>query len=122
MPKERLYGGCARVAYVATTEKISDQNYRENLKQAVRDSEIGQREWPTEIQNSLLYAYLNGIVIVYASGKPFDWPLVDDVWGNNERYIREFLASTHCSYPARDSLIDLYFRIMEPELAVTFHD
>jgi len=109
-----------RKVVVATLEELQSVSYRRRLKMAVINTSFGQREWPTAIQDALLYVDRNHIGLYFANGEPFPIPLVDDVWNDNERYIREFLASERCLYPARDRLIVLYFQIMMPEVARHF--
>ena len=108
-----------RVVTVATDEELRRPSYRNRLKLAVRNTGIGQREWPTAIQDMFLSADGRGIGFRYICGKSFPVPLVDDVW-DNERYVREFLASEVCEYPEKDRLIDLYFRVMMPDIARHF--
>lgn len=108
------------IVIVATNIELDNQVYRRRLTIAVQNTATGQRDWPTVIQDMLLYADMKGITIRYSFGKPFRIPLVDDVWNDNERYIREFLASTRCEYPDKDRLIDLYFRVMMPDVARHF--
>lgn len=119
--------------FVASDAELEDRKYRERLKAAVcrevlhpriagegRHGEIiGQREWPTAIQDAMLYACIYGINLLYVTDEEFEVPLVDDVW-KNERYVRVFLDSEQCKHPEKDRLIDLYFRIMRPEIAQTF--
>lgn len=93
--------------------------YRNRLKIAVLNTRIGQRDWPTAIQDAMLKAYLSGAQILTNAGEPFEIPLVDDVWGN-ERYVREFLASEGCMYPEKDRLLDLFFRLEMPDIARHF--
>ena len=108
------------VVFVATDEELRRPSYRERLKLAVRNVDIGQRDWPTAIQDMLLYADMCGIEFRYSFGKLYPIPLVDDIWNGNERYVREFLASTRCVYPERDRLFDLFFRVKAPEIARHF--
>ena len=105
---------------VATLEQLQSTPYRRRLKMAVENTGNGQREWPTAIQDALLHADRRNIGLYYTSGQRFIIPLVDDVWNDNERYMREFMASEECVYPERDRLIDLYFRIMMPDVARHF--
>ena len=114
MPKKKL-----RTVFVATDAKLDKKSYRNRLKMAVLNTGIGQRDWPTAIQDMFLYADMKGIDIRDTSEKRIEIPLVDDVW-NNERYIREFLASERCVHPEKDRLIDLYFRVMMPDIARHF--
>lgn len=108
-----------RIVIVAPDEDLRRPSYRNRLKLAVRNIGIGQRDWPTEIQNMFLRADRRGTVFQYESKAPFPIPLVDDVW-RNERYVREFLASEECEYPQKDRLIDLYFRVEMPNIARHF--
>lgn len=104
---------------VATNEELRRTSYRNRLKLAVRNTGIGQRDWPTAVQDALLHADMRDIKLRYASGESFATPLVDDVW-RNERYVRVFLASEACESPAKDRLIDLYFRVEMPDIARHF--
>ena len=108
-----------RIVIVATDEELRRPSYRNRLKLAVRNTGIGQRDWPTAIQDMFMHADMRGIQFRRASGKPFPIPLIDDVWCN-ERYVREFLASEACTYPEKDLLIDLYFRVKFPSVARHF--
>ena len=108
-----------RIVIVATDEELRRPSYRNRLKLAVRNTGIGQRDWPTKIQNMFLRADMRDTVFQYESKEPFPIPLVDDLW-RNERYVREFLASRECEYPQKDRLIDLYFRVEMPEIAKHF--
>lgn len=108
-----------KTVVVATNEELERTSYRNRLKMAVRNTGFSHREWPTHVQDGMLHAYLKKIDLRYASGKVFDISLVDDVW-RNERYIREFLKSEDCKYPEKDRLVDLYFRIMHPDIARHF--
>ena len=105
---------------VATDEELGKKSYRNRLKLAVYNAGIGQREWPTMIQDAMLRACIEEIELRYANGREFVIPLVDDVWEGNERYVREFLVSRECIHPEKDRLIDLYFRIMMPDVARHF--
>ena len=103
-----------KFVFVATPEELQHKEYREHLQQQVLSVNISQRDWPTKIQDALLYADMASVQIWQRWDSP---PLVDDVWNDNERYIREFLASKECLYPERDRLIDLYFKLMlRPEI------
>lgn len=95
---------------VASDSQLRSFVYREILKDAVRVSAIPQREWPTVIQNSLLLADMMGISFIYADGRPYPIPFVDEIWGQNIRYVRDFLASRRCINLEKDRLIDLHFR------------
>lgn len=108
------------VVTVATDEELRRPSYRNRLKLAVRNIGIGQRDWATEIQNMFLRADMRGIKFRRACGKPFQIPLVDDVWAGNERYVRQFLASKPCQCPEKDRLIDLFFRVTAPDVARHF--
>jgi len=110
-----------RIVFVATDAELSKASYRNRLKVAVYNVGTGQREWPTKIQDMFLHADMNGIDIRFPDGRKFPIPLVDDVWDNNERYIRTFFASKQCVHPAKDRLIDLYFRVMMPEIQKHFN-
>lgn len=113
MPKTR------KTITVATDDELQRNSYRNRMKVAVQNVDIGSREWPTEIQNMFLYVDMRGIKLRYANGKPFAIPLVDDVW-KNERYVRLFLESDFCEFPEKDRLIDLYFRVTYPDIARHF--
>ena len=93
---------------VATDEELRRPSYRNRLKLAVRNTGIGQRDWPTAIQDMFLRADMQGIEFRYASGERFEIPLVDDYWPD-ERHIRTFMASEACEHPVRDRLIDCFF-------------
>lgn len=93
---------------VATLEELYSVPYRNHIKAEVARTGFSQRDWPTKIQDALLYADRHNIGLY----ERFPIPLVDDVWNDNERYMREFMASEECLYPERDRLIDLYFRLM----------
>ena len=108
-----------RIVTVATDEELRQPSYRNRLKLAVRNTGIGQRDWPTAIQDAFLRADMRGVRFQYASGEYFPIPLIDDVW-LNERYVREFLASRKCAFPDKDRLIDLYFRVEMPNIARHF--
>ena len=108
-----------RIVTVATDEELRRPSYRNRLRLAVRNTGIGQRDWPTAIQDMFLHADLQGVEFQYANGERFDIPLVDDVW-RNERYVREFLASEVCEHPQKDRLIDLVFRVEMPDVARHF--
>lgn len=108
-----------RIVIVATDEELNSPPYFKRLQMAVRNSGIGERDWPTAIQHSLMIADMRGTVFQYATREHFPIPLVDDVWGN-ERYVREFLVFGECKYPAKDRLIDLFYRIEMPEIAKHF--
>ena len=96
-----------RIVTVATDEELRLSSYRNRLKLAVRNTGIGQRDWPTAIQDMFLRADMQGIEFQYANGKRFEIPLVDDVW-RNERYVREFLASDACEHLQKDRLLDVF--------------
>lgn len=97
-----------RIVTVATDEELRLSSYRNRLKLAVRNTGIGQRDWPTAIQDMFLRADMQGIEFQYANGERFDIPLVDHVWCGNERFVREFLASDACKHPAKDRLLDTF--------------
>ena len=109
-----------QIVLVASDAELCSRSYRNRLKMAVRNTGRGQRDWPTSIQDALLYADMKGIELRYPCGARFAIPLVDDVWNGNERYVREFLASETCKFPEKDRLIDLYFRVMMPDIARHF--
>ena len=104
---------------VAAVEELRRRSYWNRLKMAVLNTGIGEREWPTEIQNMFLHADMQGAKFRYECGKPFPIPLVDDVWGN-ERYTRIFLSLEECVYPAKDRLYDTFFRVKFPNIARHF--
>jgi len=104
--------------WLATTEEISDLAYRADLKEAVAGQNIGEREWLTALADALLQAFLNNGRI-WRPMEPYPTPFVDDVIPN-DRYMRDFMRSNQCEYPERDKLIDLYFRIMAPDIARRF--
>ena len=113
MPRRR------EIVTAATDEELKSPPYFKRLQLAVRNTDLGERDWPTAIQHSLMIADMRGTVFQYATREHFPIPLIDDVWGN-ERYVREFLAFDECKYPAKDRLIDIFFRIEMPEIARHF--
>jgi hypothetical protein len=104
--------------WMATTEQISDAEYRAHLKAAVLQTDIGEREWMTAAQDALLHVDLKDRQI-WRPPELYPIPLADDVLVD-ERYIRQFIKSEACIYPERDKLIDLYFRILASEIAKDF--
>lgn len=105
---------------VASNQELRSLPYRNRLKLAVRNTGIAHRTWPDAIQDMFLHVDRHDIKLVYPNGDEFDIPLVDDVWDDNERYVRDFLKSECCLHIKRDRLIDLYFRVMQPDVARHF--
>lgn len=97
-----------------TTAQVSDPVCHARLKIAVRNSGIGDREFPTAIQDMLLRLYLSGTEI-WTQPERLHVPLIGDIW-KSERYVREFLASETCEYPERDKWLLLYFKVMKPRI------
>jgi hypothetical protein len=85
---------------------LEDPLYRERLKRILREIGVSQRDFPTFVQDMLLYADMNGILIVRKVGTP----LVDDVL-KDERYLRLFYSSLICKNYAADSLLELAVRL-----------
>ncbi len=104
---------------VASDEELQNNKYMKKLKAAVRLFRIDQNEWKDLIQNMLLFADGAGYRFYFPDGQPYDIPLVDDVWKNADRYIRDFMMYERCKHIERARLIDLYFRVMIPTLAET---
>lgn len=109
-----------RTICVASNTELHSLPYRNRLKLAVRNTGIAHRVWPDAIQDMFLHVDRNNMELVYPNGDAFLIPLVDDVWDNHERYVRDFLQSECCVHPRRDRLIDLYFRVMQPDVARHF--
>lgn len=107
-----------RIYTVASDEELRSPSYRGRLKMAVLSLDIGQRDWPTEIQDMFLKEDGKGTAYRYPP-RPFEVPLVDDVWGD-ERYVRMFLHEQTCVSPEKDRLLDLYFRVRYPMIARHF--
>jgi hypothetical protein len=108
----------AKRHYLATNAEIHNPHYRAKLKIAVDNIGIGQRDWLTAIQDACLHVDMQGDEI-WVPAEVYPIPLVDDVIAG-ERYIRDFMRSEACEFPERDKLIDLYFRIMHPQIARHF--
>ena len=108
-----------KIITVATDAELQDLVARRRRKLAVRNTVISQRQFPTEIQDMFLKAYLLGITFQYAPA-PFDIPFVDEVWADDDRFIGKFLSSDTCEFPEKERLIDLYFRVKMPDIARHF--
>lgn len=103
-----------RSVLLDTTAQVSEAACRARLKIAASNSGISDREWPTAIQDMLMYLDANGIEI-WTQPERLPIPLIDDIW-KSERYVREFLASDDCEHPERDKWLLLYFKVMQPRI------
>lgn len=113
MPKED------KIVIAASDEQLQDLIYRARMKLAVANQGLPQRDWPDAIADMFRDADREGLRFQYAP-VAYEVPLVDDVWNDNERYIRDFLASERCVHPERDRLIQLYFAVRHPRIARHF--
>ncbi len=104
--------------WLATTEEISDTNYRADLKRAIAQENIGERDWLTACADTLLKVDMN-YGRIWRPMEPYPIPFVDDVIPN-DRYMRDFMRSETCEFPERDKLLDLNFRVNAPEIASSF--
>lgn len=91
---------------VATDAELLDPRYRMTLQWLVFRAGIGQRDWPTLIQDDLRKAYEARVHLQYAP-VPYEIPLVDDV--AHERFVRDFMNGKDLSLEAV-RLIDFHFR------------
>ena len=91
---------------VATDDELLDLGYRMALKWSVLRAGIGQRDWPTAIQDDLRESDEMGVHLQYAPVR-FEIPLVDDI--AHERFVRDFMNDKDISLAAV-RLIDFHFR------------
>ena len=111
------------VIYLVTNWQLQDNDYYLRLWRSVRDLDFSRRIWREKLADML--RDFDG-AILYAPGVPFQVPLVDEVFGNDEdmRWLSYYLkADSAGNSPLirsrsfdRLRLLDLYIRIYEPDL------
>jgi hypothetical protein len=115
-----------RVVTVATDAELLNKHYYARLWLAVQNINIPRRQWLDVIAT----AFLDDIDIVWPSGKPYDLPMVDDVFANDfqMRWFSYYQMADNTGHGPRSHsyklerlrLIDLYFRITHPHIAAHF--
>ena len=103
---------------LATTAQLRSPTYRAHLKLAAANCGVSDRDFATLVQDMLLHVDMQDGEI-WTSPERVDIPLIDLEWGD-ARYLRRFLASEVCENPNKDRWIDLYFRVMHPDIARHF--
>lgn len=108
------------------SELLSEPYYR-RLWLAVRNTEISRRNWLDELANT--FRDFEG-TFETENGRPFELPLVDDVFGNDDdmRWLGYYLKPdatglfpfSYSRKIERLQLLDLYFRIKHPHIARHF--
>ncbi|MEL6201919.1 MAG: hypothetical protein AAFR39_06120 [Pseudomonadota bacterium] len=104
-----------RKIFLETTANITKPAFHARLKIVVNNTGISEREWPDQIQN--LIRDLDGkAVSLWTQPEHVPYPLIDDAWGGNERWVREFLKSGPRDHPDRVRWLALYVSLNWPEV------
>lgn len=115
--------------YVSLTHpaRLLSEHYYRRLWLAVRNVRIARRQWLDELADT--FRDFEGEILT-ASGLPYELPLVDDVFGDDEdmRWLGYYLKPDISGvYPRARSrkierlqILDLYFRIKYPDIAKHF--
>lgn len=106
---------------------LLSEHYYRRLWLATCNVKISRREWLDELADT--FRDFEGVV-VDSFGQPYDFPLVDDVFGDDPdmRWMGYYLKpdiNGHCPHAKsrkveRLQLLDLYFRIKHPKVAQHF--
>jgi len=116
-----------RVVRVATTAELRNPHYYRRLWVAARNTEVSRRKWIDVLADCFRDTECH---IVYPSGAPFPIGDLDALFGDDPdgRWFSYYLKSDPSgSIPSTTSrklervqIIDLYFRLMYPHIAVHF--
>ena len=116
-----------KVVRVATTAELRNPHYYRKLWIAARNLDIPRRAWLDVLADCFRDAEHH---IVYTSGEPFELPDIDELFGDDPdgRWFSYYLKSDPSgSLPLATSpkfervqIIDLYFRLMYPNIAAHF--
>ncbi|WP_195819422.1 hypothetical protein [Roseobacter sp. MH60115] len=97
------------------TEVVANDVIFKRAQLIFRNLPITDRALPDLIQD--LLRDLDGDGVELWKPKEFvPYPLIDNVWAGDERYLRKFLALDRCKYPERDKFLFLFLKIRYPNL------
>lgn len=100
---------------LAPTAIVSNQAVFRRLQLILRNLPISDRSAPDLIQDMIRDFDRDGIEL-YRPEERVPYPLIDDAWDGDERYLRKFLTLDGCKYPERDKWLLLLVKIRYPHL------
>jgi hypothetical protein len=116
-----------RVITVASNAELLNKHYYSRLWLATRNLKLPRRAWLDLIAETFVK---DDIQIILPTGQLYQIPLVDEIFGNDPdvRWMSYFLRADDTDlHPASFSrklerlrMIDLYFRIRYPDIAIHF--
>lgn len=100
---------------LATTAVVTDQVKFRRAQLIFRNLPISDREATDMVQD--VFRDLDGEGVELWKPKEFvPYPLIDDSWGGDDRYLRKFLKLDRCVFPERDKFLFLLLERKYPHL------
>ncbi len=117
----------SRTIYVVAQNKLLTRSYYLRLWMAVRNIKISRRRWLNELADT--FRDFDGLII-HPNGQPFTIPCLDETFGDDPdlRWLGYYLRPDKSGLSPQSisrklrrlQLLDLYFRIKHPHIAIHF--